>query len=80
MQITDGVRNLAERIRLVDDRGHLARLDEFLQDCRSSDFTFPKRIRSRWLTAVLPAVLCTRGYHTKYGSAIVWKRKVETNQ
>src|SRR5215213_9491492 len=31
----------------------------------------------RW--AVLPAVLCTRGYHTKYGSAIVWKRKVETN-
>ena len=32
----------------------------------------------RW--AVLPAVLCTRGYHTKYGSAIAWKGKGETNQ
>ncbi len=30
--IPDGLGDLAERVRLIDDRRHLPRLDEFLQD------------------------------------------------
>src|SRR5215207_2467855 len=50
MQIADGVRDPAERIRPVDDRSHLARLDELFQELQIL------RLRSRddhaepWLT------------------------------
>src|SRR5215212_8681411 len=50
MQITDGVRNPAERIRPVDDRNHLARSMSFFRSCKSSDFALAMTIRIRWLT------------------------------